>query len=85
MTAAFPRLLGSGLLVLGGALLGWGRRAELERRKRCLRGISDALGRAQWELEALQSPLGELFAHLTDCPFFDLVSAGFGGEPLEEL
>ena len=27
----------------------------------------------------------ELFSHLTDCPFFRIVSAQFGSEPLEQL
>ena len=85
MTTAALRLLGGGLLVLGGAMLGRMRCAELERRKHCLRGIAAALGRLQGELEALQSPLGELFPRLSDCPFFGLVSAGFGDGPLEEL
>lgn len=85
MTALALRLLGGGLLVLGGALSGRMRCAELERRRRCLLDLADALGRLQGELEALQSPLGELFARLSDIPFFRLVSAGFGDGPLEAL
>ena len=85
MTLGALHLLGGGLLALAGALLGGEKLAEQERRRRCLRTLAQALGRLERELETLQNPLGELFARLTDCPFFYLVSAGFGTQPLEQL
>ena len=85
MTPAALRLLGGGLLALGGALLGREKRLELTCRARCLRGLAAALGRAEGELETLRSPLEEIFAHVSDVPFFALLSAGFGREPLERL
>ena len=85
MTPAVLRLLGGGLLVLAGALPGLQRLAAARRRLACLRGLAAALGLLAAELETLLSPLGELFARRADCPFFALVSAGFGAEPLETL
>ena len=85
MTALTLRALGGALLVISGALLGRERRRALERRAEVLRALSAALGRMAGELETLESPLGELFAHLSDEPFFRFVSAGFGAEPLEPL
>ena len=85
MTALTLRLLGSALLVAAGAMLGHGKLAEMERRARCLRELCAALGRMEGEIDALQSPLRDVFSRLTDCMFFRLVSAGFGAEPLEKL
>ena len=79
------RLLGGGLLVLAGALLGLERLAVQRGRLACRRETAAALGLLAAELETLRSPLGELFARRVDCPLFRLVSAGFGGEPLETL
>ena len=85
MTALTLRLLGSALLIAAGTLLGSGRLAGMKRRLRCLRALCEGLGRMAAELETLQSPLGELLAHLRDLPFFELVAAGFGGEPFAKL
>ena len=85
MTAVALRLLGGGLLVLAGAMLGLERLARQRRRLACLRELDCALGRLAGELETLQSPLEDAFARLGACPMFRLVSAGFGGEPLEPL
>ena len=85
MTSTALRLLGGGLLVLAGALLGLDRLTARRRELSCLRGLVAALGLLAGELETLQSPLGELFSRRTDCPFFRLVAAGFGGEALERL
>lgn len=85
MTALTLRLLGAGLLALAGGLLGYEKKAELKRRRACLRQLCSALGRMESELVTLQTPLPQLLARLEDCPFFLLVSAGFGGEPLERL
>ena len=85
MTALTIRLLGAGLLALAGGLLGYEKTAELKRRQTCLRQLCGALGRMESELVALQTPLPQLLARLEECPFFLLVSAGFGGEPLERL
>lgn len=85
MTALTLRLLGAGLLALAGGLLGYEKKAELKRRRASLRQLCVALGRMESELVTLQTPLPQLLARLEDCPFFLLVSAGFGGEPLERL
>lgn len=85
MTAAALRLLGGALLALGGGLLGQARLAEMLRQRDALRALSGALGRMASELELLQSPLGAVFARLTDCPFFRQVAAAFGSRPLETL
>ena len=78
MTALGARFVGGGLLVLAGALLGQQKLTEEKRRLACLRALAAALGRLEGELETLQSPLETLFSHLADCPFFALLSAGFG-------
>ena len=85
MTALAFRMLGGCLLVLAGALLGYEQKSELRRRQRCLEQLSAALGRMECELVELCTPAPRLFEKLEDCPFFLLVSAGFGGEPLERL
>ncbi len=85
MTALGARFVGGALLVLAGALLGQQKLTEAKRRLACLRALAAALGRLEGELETLQSPLDTLFAHLADCPFFALVSVGFGTAPLETL
>lgn len=85
MTAVTLRLLGAGMLALAGGALGYEKKAELRRQQRCLHQLCGALGRMESELLTLQSPLPQLLARLEDCPFFLLVSAGFGGEPLERL
>lgn len=85
MTETAIRLLGGVLLALAGALLGHGKKTELLRQKRCLEQLSSALSRMENELAELQTPMPQLLAHLEDCRFFLLVSAGFGGEPLERL
>lgn len=79
------RLLGGGLLALAGALLGHEKKAELRAQQRSLEQLCAALGRMENELTALQTPMPQLFARLEDCRFFLLLSAGFGGEPLEKL
>ena len=57
----------------------------LERRARTLRDLAAALGRAQAALDALRCPLPELFARLSDVPFFRALSSDFGTAPLETL
>ena len=85
MTAAALRLVGSALLTLAGAMLGAQRLSEQRGRLACLRSLCAALGHLAAELEALESPLGELFARRTDCPFFRALSDGFGTQPLAQL
>ena len=79
------RLAGCALLVIAGALLGREKRMALERRARTLRDLAAALGRAQAALDALRCPLPELFARLSDVPFFRALSSDFGTAPLETL
>ena len=85
MTATEIRLLGGGLLALSGALLGYEKKTELRKQQSCLEQLCAGLGRMESELAELQTPMPQLLAHLEDCKFFLLVSAGFGGEPLERL
>ena len=85
MTAVTLRVMGACLLALAGALLGHERKDELRCRQRCLEQLSAALGRMECELVELCTPAPRLFEKLKDCPFFLLVSVGFGGEPLERL
>lgn len=85
MNALELRLLGGLLLAAAGAILGHGKKAELRRQQRCLEKICTALGRMANELVDLQTPMPQLLEKLEDCGFFLLVSAGFGGEPLETL
>jgi len=85
VTALALRLAGSGLLIAAGALLGWGREREMQRRLQCLRAVCDGLGRLAAELETLQSPLPAALGRLSDLPFFRLVAAGFGTEPFAKL
>ena len=85
MTALALRLAGSGLLIAAGALLGWGREREMQRRLQCLRALCDGLGRLSAELETLQSPLPAALGHLADLPFFRLAAAGVGTEPFARL
>ena len=85
MTGEMLRLAGGGLLALAGALLGYERHRELRARKQALEQLGAALGRMSAELTGLHTPMPQLFARLEDCPFFLLVSAGFGAEPLEKL
>ena len=85
MTGEMLRLAGGGLLALAGALLGYEKHRETRARKRALEQLCAALGRMAAELTGLHTPMPLLFEHLEDCPFFLLVSAGFGAEPLERL
>ncbi len=85
MTGIALRMAGAALLALAGALLGGEKQRELRAQKRGLEQLSAALGRMAAELTALRTPLPQLFMKLEDCPFFLLVSAGFGGEALERL
>ena len=85
MTVTAIRLFGGALLALAGGLLGFERNAALRRQQRCLEQLCSALGRMETELTELCTPLPGLLEKLEDCRFFLLVSAGFGGEPLESL
>jgi len=85
MSALTLKILGSCLLVLGGALLSCSgvraRRCEVK----TLRALSAALGIFEGELAALAAPLPDIFAKLRSTPFFAMLSAGFGTEPTEQL
>ena len=85
MTAAGLRLTGAVLLTAAGWLLGRRSMDTLRRRAALLRSISVSLGVMADELTALSTPLPLIFERLRDRPFFELLSAGFGGEPLPEL
>ena len=85
MTDWMLRAAGGGLLALAGALLGGEKQRELRTQKKELEQLSAALGRMAAELTELKTPLPQLFGKLEACPFFLLVSAGFGGEALESL
>ena len=85
MTGLSLRLAGSGLLVVSGALLGSSRKREKCREKAELERLCTALGLLAAELSALRTPMPQAFEKLEDCPFFLLVSAGFGGEALDSL
>jgi len=85
MNTEMLRLLGGSLLAASGALLGYGRFREQKRQKQSLELLCSSLGRMAGELTELNTPLPELFEKLEECPFFLLLSAGFGGEPLEQL
>ena len=73
------------MLVVCGALLGSSRKREKCREKDALEQLCTALGLLAAELSALRTPMPQAFEKLEDCPFFLLVSAGFGGEALESL
>ena len=85
MSGTELRLIGGALLAGAGTLLGHEKKSALLGQQRCLEQLCRALGRMESELLALQTPMPELLAKLSDCPFFLLISAGFGGEPLEQL
>ena len=85
MTAAELKLAGAVLLTAAGWLLGWRRTDALRRRAALLRAVSVSLGVMADELTALSTPLPLIFERLRDRPFFNLLCAGFGGEPLPEL
>ena len=85
MTELMLRLVGGGLLAAAGAMLGNEKHREMRRAQRTLEQLCAALGRAAAELTGLRTPMPQLFMKLEDCPFFLLLSAGFGGEPLEKL
>ena len=85
MSGMEARWLGVALLALAGALAGVEKQAQLRRKLKCLEELCAALGRMAGELRELQTPMPQLLARLERCRFFLLVSAGFGGEPLEQL
>ena len=85
MTAEAAKILGALLLTAAGALLGWDRTREWKRRAALLRKLSGALGEMAEELTLLRTPLPRLFEKLRDRPFFRLLHAGFGTQPLETL
>lgn len=85
MTALGVRLAGAVLLTAAGWLLGRRGMDALRRRAALLRAVSVSLGVMADELAALNTPLPLIFERLRDRPFFALLSAGFGGEPLPKL
>ena len=85
MTAEGLKLAGAVLLTAAGWLLGRSRTDALRRRAALLRAVSVSLGVMADELTALNTPLPAIFERLRSRPFFDLLYAGFGGEPLPEL
>lgn len=85
MTAAWLRLMGAVLLTAAGWLLGRRGTDALRRRAARLRAISVSLGVMADELTALNTPLPMIFERLRGRPFFGLLAAGFGGEPLQKL
>ncbi len=85
MSVPTLRLLGGGLLVLSGALFGYGGTSALRERARALRALSAALGLLESELILRRTPLPEIFERLRGERFFALFAAGFGAEPTERL
>lgn len=85
MSMQWLRLLGAGLLTAAGGMLGYAKKAELQRQKSALEQLCRALGRMACALTELQTPMPQLLKQLEDCPFFLLLSAGFGTQPLETL
>ena len=86
MTAAGGlKLAGAALLIAAGWLLGRRGTDTLRRRAALLRAIGVSLGVMADELTALGTPLPSIFERLRGRPFFELLYAGFGGEPLPKL
>lgn len=85
MTAAGLKLLGALLLAAAGGLLGWQRCAEKRAEARLLRGLAADLGVMAAELTARQALLPQIFDRLRSRPFFALLHAGFGTEPMDAL
>lgn len=79
------KFAGAALLVAAGWLLGRHSTDALRRRAALLRSISVSLGVMADELAALSTPLPLIFERLRGRPFFELLAAGFGGEPLPQL
>ena len=85
MSVLTLKLLGSGLLVLAGTLLGGSGAGALREEGKRLHSLSASLGILESELTALRTPLPDIFEKLREEPFFAMLSAGFGGEPTEQL
>lgn len=85
MTAAGLKLLGGLLLAAAGGLLGWQQCAEKHRTARLLRALAADLGVMAAELTVRRALLPQIFERLRDRPFFELLSAAFGTEPMDAL
>lgn len=78
-------MLGALLLAAAGGLLGWEQCAEKRRTARLLRALAADLGVMAAELVSRQALLPQIFDRLRERPFFRLLHAGFGTEPMDTL